>query len=59
MIRLALLTIAILLIWVYDARISPEECLNQKGIHAYGICMSQLTAYRTVERWPNYGGHPR
>jgi len=38
---------------------TAELCQSLAGVWVKGECLSQIAAFRSIERWPNFGGHSR
>ena len=49
--------LALILVMVSPCVDGEQEACSSAGLVSYyGVCVDQLTAFRIVERWPNWGG---
>jgi hypothetical protein len=57
MITGAMLTITVwCLLVILEAVITKIKCEDLGGVMVQGKCMTQMEAFKSIERWPNWGG---
>ena len=51
----------VLTVWcvlvILETVTTKVKCEQLGGIVVQGKCMTQMEAYKSIERWPNWGGH--